>query len=226
MTPDALRGPQAPATDAPGVMTASRWPTAVHEAGHFLASYFLLGQAPEVVSVRPAEAHSGVNIRSAQIDFTGHPAELPLPLADPRLRSLTERHLLVFLAGQAAERLVPRLGFVPDPEPAAAAERLAESLARLSPRHVELLADAESRPAPESPFESDDEEALRLALRLAGQEARLHVAWLSAVADRFVERFAPLVAALARELMARTVMSGDEAVNLIEGRRHPDPPVA
>jgi hypothetical protein len=86
-----------------------------------------------------------------------------------------------------------------------------------APRHVELLVEAEAQPPFDDPDKgTDDGHAFELSWRLVGFEAQLHVAWLRAVANRFVTDHAQPIAAVARELFQRTVIPGTAAAAIVE----------
>jgi len=198
------------------------WPVALHEAGHAVADWLLLGRVPALVTVAAAGAHAGVAVFDPPlvVDLAGHDPDTPAFLADPRLRADAERAIVALLAGRAAESLAPPEadGYADDSPPPGAAD-LAGRLARLSPRDRELLADAEGMPGPtaDAPLSTDRAVALGLSGRLVGaEEARLHLAWLGAVAHTFVERHRAPIVALARELMARHVMTATEISEILD----------
>lgn len=197
-------------------------PVALHESGHVCADWYLLGRVPDIVTIVATEAHLGAVIDRSpfRVDLDGWDATRPAFLGDPEVRRIAEARIVTLLAGRAAERLLaPTTGYVDDSPPRAAVD-LSRSLARLSPRDLELLADAQARPPLTLADPDDDaERAVALSARLVGEEARLHVAWLTLVAHRFVERHREPITLLARELMARGVMTGAEALAVIRGTK-------
>lgn len=193
-----------------------------HEAGHFVSLVLLTGETPALLSIRKAPGYAGVCIGfGGQLDFTGHHRDRPLGSADPQLRADCERAIIGLLAGHVAERLVSRISGYIDETPTPderEAEALAASIGRLSPRDLELLAEAEGMPPPDDsqPFQSDDLEAQEIAFRLAGMTAGLYVNWLRAVAGELVQRHVAAVAAVAAALLANTILTGAEAAEIME----------
>jgi hypothetical protein len=195
-----------------------RWLTCLHEASHFVADLLLRGEVASVISARAAEAHRGVTLgKGERFYFTG---DDPLGV-DPAFRQQVERVIVGLLAGQAAEALAGLpIGRFEEPKPAGDQERaaaLAQSLSDMSPRDVELLRAAERRPPPDTSefVEGDDRISFELAWRLSGQEAMAYLAWLTAVAERFVHRQAVAIVAVAREVEAKTVLPGSEGAAIV-----------
>ena len=191
---------------------------ACHESGHFVADYLLRNHVAAILSIRRVAAHHGVNVGAGRrIDFGGHDRDAPLFAQDPGFRAVVEAAIVAALAGRVAEALAGRLAAYEEPDDDRAAERVAASLAEQSPRDLELLAAAEARPAPGPTDwqESDDAEAAELGFRMVGLEASAYVAWLAAVARRFVHRNADLIVPVAAELLRVTVMSGANAAAIV-----------
>lgn len=195
-------------------MTDARRHTAWHEGGHSVISK-LLGYDVEFVSIRPGVSHSGVSKSRMGLDRRVDLSSLDGELlnADPAARIAVERAVVVALAGQAAAELVtiPATGYSEVAPPTPEAVAAAEALASLSPRHKELLFELE---AMDDQIE-DDDDALEISVRLAGQEALAHVAFLRAVATRLVWDHARSIAAVAERLLERDVLNGEEVAEIM-----------
>jgi hypothetical protein len=195
------------------------WAKSLHESSHFCAALLLRGEVAAVVSIRPSKAHGGATILGspARVNFSGR-RDNPLGV-DPEWRRDVERLIVVLLVGKAAEDLAGRpVGRIPDPAPGEDEQRaaaLAQSLAELAPQHMQLLTDSEAGPAPDDSDVGDDLHAFELSWRLTGLEAQFHLAWLRAVAERFVLDHAVEIVAVARELYRRTVMPGADAAAIV-----------
>jgi hypothetical protein len=198
-----------------------RWKAALHESAHFTANLLGRGEVAALVSVRPGKTHGGATILDApaRVNFTGR-RNNPLG-ADLAWRRDVEWLIVVLLAGHAAEELAgASVGRIPEPglgDDERQAAALAQSLAELAPLHAQLLADSEARPLPSdgNPLAGDDLNAFELSFRLVGLEAQAHLGWLRAVARRFVNDHAHIIAALARELDRRTVVTGTDAAAIV-----------
>ena len=131
-------------------------------------------------------------------------------------RDETEAAIVSLLAGAIAEDLAAMTSGYDEALMSAEEETLllATELAEMSPRHRELLEAA--APSPDVYVVlSDHTLALALATELAGQEARLLVAWLGAVASRLVHELWPAIVRVATVLEQRGLTDGR--------RRRPDP---
>lgn len=197
---------------------------AYHEAGHALAAA-VFGVPIVLVSIRPGERYGGITVISKAGSAVGFNLALPVPLQSREARAWCERLIVVLLAGAAAKRLVaPSSGYVDDSPDEREAHEAAEALARLSPRHRELLTQLEAEPLdPSEEFDLDEDEAAKLSWGLAGDEAGAHLAWLRAVAGRLVrERFETL-RALAEALMAAEVLTAEAIVAIVGGAAYSEP---
>jgi hypothetical protein len=185
--------------------------TAYHEAGHAVAAV-ALDLRVDVVTIRPTHRYGGCTAtehrraewleRIEAIDVTATAIMQP---ADWR-RDI-EADILVSLAGPAAGDAVAPATRREDPDEQRAA-RAATALARLSPRHREVLDRLE---ADDEPVGADDHTAWTLASVLSGEdEAAHHLAWMQAVARRFVADYWHHIAAVAEALLEREVLSGEE----------------
>ena len=196
----ALVNESAASTPAPG--SASDPPTpavgrvAFHESAHATLAE-RLGVGVVNVTMRPPRTYMG-----------------PLERRD---RDAIEARIVAVLAGGVADLYTRRTsGYLPDvtaEEENALA--LAAEYAALSPRHRELL---ETYAAGQDGALAlcDDTAALALSAALVGTEARLHVAWLGAVAERLVHETWPAIVRVAAVLEQHGELSGAEVAAVIE----------
>ena len=188
----------------------------LHEAGHAVVAW-RLGHRLELVSVKPSAHGWGfVSHVAVNADPASPEPQVPVVLQRGTVRQAIERLMCIALAGHAAELLLAPpapAGYGPAPDEEEA-ERLEATLAELSPVSRELLADAEARSTP-----TDADRAVRFAELLAGSEHVHHLGLMRAVAFRLVAEDAERIETLAAALADRPVMSGEEAVKIIEDPR-------
>jgi hypothetical protein len=188
--------------------------TAHHEAGHLLGAALFLWKV-EAVSIRPGESFNGIchygDLTDLHVETPPTFALVPsLDLPEDFRKSL-ERRIVVSLMGQlAAQYAVPMTGFIPAPAEDFA-ESAAKALARLSPRHAELVVAAERR----EPIPDDEENAWAVSSALVGDAEAAHLQWLRVVADQLVREWMAEIEALAEALLVSPVLSGDEAKRII-----------
>lgn len=201
--------------------------TAYHEAGHVVAM-LVLGQPLDIVSIRPSKHYAGITLYG-ECGRQGWQGEIP-NILDPAtqhpsdFRAFFERRIVVSLAGKIAGTLAPvepYSGYTAPSPDEEFAERAAHAIARLSPRHRELVLKTEAEEASEA-FPTDDETAMRDATVLSGDEASSHVGWLEQVARRLVHQHAVSIEMLAEALLQRPVLSGQEAAQIVRKSRSID----
>lgn len=196
-----------------------RWRTAHHESGHTVAM-IVVGMPLEAVSIRPGKHFGGIahpgDLRTWQAEIPPTFGTVPSVALPADFRKAWERRIVVSLAGELAARwAVPLTGFIPSPAEDFA-ERAAAALARLSPRHAELIVAAESA----DPTPSDEESAASDSYALVGpEESAAHLNWLRVVAGELVREWACEISALGAALLERPVLSGDEAKGIVRSAR-------
>jgi hypothetical protein len=219
-TPSSVQPTAMSSRDAQG-----RRATALHEAGHAVATVLLFGVAPRVLTIRRAADYLGACIPPAlSFDLSGHDPDRPLCLADPVIRGEVERVIVMFLAGSAAERLQWDLtsGWIEDAGSGADERQAAAMVAELetwAPHDRELLAFAEAAPAVAREISPDDSEAAGWSIRLAGESGGLYLIYLEAVARQFVTRHSAPILALADALLERSALNGEHAVSIVTAAR-------
>ena len=193
-------------------MREQRWRVALHEAGHAVLSE-MCGVLVDLVSIRPGRRHLGITFSGPFPRWSGDAsliAALPLPLVPADARRAIEVRVCISLAGDLAERLaLLSTGFIPASEDEVAAERLARELTELSPRHAELLVEAEAR----THFTADEEHALNDARALtSGEETPAYLALLRVITGRLVGLYGREIVAVAEALMERDVLTRDDVL--------------
>ena len=193
--------------------SAARRRTALHEAGHAVAS-IVLGIPVEYTSIRPGRAFSGINIAvlTPPADFDLFDPDRPAVLHPPGLRADVERRIIRLMAGELAARRLdrspPASMYTDD-----AAQRIARrALASLGPRIAELVTANEQRDEPSS----DDQNAMDMARAFVGREgAFAYLRWLTSEAELFVARYAAAILRVADALERHAVLRGDAIAALV-----------
>lgn len=144
----------------------------------------------------------------------------PIMLRSPAKRSVMEMQIVCDLAGVVAEEyLATPDGFTEElTSDQRSAEKLAQELARTSPRHAELVRD-------HGPTETttDRQGAEGRSAELAGKEGGLHLALMYAVTERMVADRWPQITALADALRTHPILDGPSAEGVIASV-HPSTP--
>jgi hypothetical protein len=208
-------------------MTEAEWLrdfVAWHEAGHALAAV-LVGRPLDYVSTRPGLQFGGITHYgpSAPLGVDGVTLA-PLALQpDLTIRERFERSILVALAGGVAERFVEPFtgsGYVPADDDDDRAAASAAALARLSPRHRELVVAAERRTAP---YPTDDEGQARQSSAIFNAPAAVghHVEWLRGEVEAMVHTHERQLRAIHDALLPLEVMTEQEVLAAIGGTACP-----
>jgi hypothetical protein len=178
----------------------------------------------ELVSILPSSGADGAawceGLRWSDANLEEFRPDLPVTLQPAELHRRVAAQIVVYLAGDVAERYAPS-GEPPElvPPDYAAAEETAQALAHLSPYHLSLLAAVDATP----PGDKDSERAAALARQfvselaraMAGAEAEAYLHYMAVVARRLILSHRPAVDRLAAALLWRTVIPGGEAVSIL-----------
>jgi len=202
-------------------MTDDRPRMAWHEVGHGLASLLMTGRPPDLVSIRPGQAFRAITFGTGGDRWEGQfdPDQLSL-LQPTELRRAIEHRIVISLSGDAATDLaVPaESGYQSITRDRQYAEAAGRALNRLTPRHRELLAVAETR---STPLESDEEAAAGFSFALTGgvDESLVHVLWLRQVTRRLLLDHLDSMSRLVSRLLKDEVLDGETFAQIArEGR--------
>jgi hypothetical protein len=192
--------------------------TAIHEAGHAVAS-IVFGREVDYVSIRRGKGFNGIACSVPRPrDVAGYDpvSVLRQPSA---LRADVERDIVVLLAGELAA-----LAFGSEPAPARydedEFERVAtDALAALGPRVAELVIKNEAS----DEVEYDRDGAIDLAMLMTEDvlAASAYFAWLEAEARAFVAAYRATILRVADALEEHAVRTGEHVARLVYPHRAP-----
>lgn len=187
--------------------------TAFHESGHAVVAT-ALGRRVTFLSVRPGKHFSGIAPYAPPRIGPNAKLNRPAILQPAAWRRSLEIMTCVSLAGDIAGDLVsPRTGYIPPTEDQQLAEKVAQSLARLSRRDAKYLKTLERQ---EEPFIYDGDSAAETAWLLSGEEAAQHLAYLRAVTRRLVYDRSRSISVLAEVLEQTKTLSGQRVREILQ----------